>query len=262
MSAALDACKKGIALLTAQQKTNKALVDDYNTRLTAWEARRDAANTVRNANKTSRQNAQTDWDNRKQNHKNDALKERQNAGCGACGTNPGCPSGWEWAGRHGCGWGNMGCENECKRSDAEANAEANRRTGGSRPEVYDDPPFSEGKPTESAQNQTPINIACCENTLNVIGSEVTETNITQQNECKADLEKKASAPPTPPPTSAPTSAPPTFGTPPPPPATSSGTSAPATSSGTPQQKKIFVVIVLVIVSLILLSSCSGLLLMI
>lgn len=181
--AALDACQNGIALMTAQQKSNQVLVNDYNRRHLAWEARRNTANQVRNQNKINRQNAKDDWDNRRQNNKNEAANDRENAGCGLCGSNPRCRADWAWVGSHRCAWLGSQCENECRRTSENVEAEADRRTGGSEPHVYDDPPFSEGEPAPSQQNTTPINISCCANVLNVVGSDVNQTQINQQNDC-------------------------------------------------------------------------------
>jgi hypothetical protein len=179
---ALQACEDGIALITAQQKANQALVDDYNMRHKAWEARRDAANQAWNIENSQRQDQQRAWDARF----NDILRGKQgeirNAGCGLAGSNPGCPGGWHDVGQDGCktncvsfGLFGTACTDgwnrRCQRNDDVSRNESTAQTineRGQRPGDYNNPQFAEGEPQPSQQNQTPINIACCANVANVV----------------------------------------------------------------------------------------------
>ena len=187
--AALKACEDGIALITAQQKSNQVLTDDYNDKLRAWESRRNAANNEWDRLNTQRQNSQRDWDNRFKDILRRWADEKVNAGCGGCGTNPGCWSGWREVGQHGCGWLNGQCEHECRRNGDLAQSETFnqiKREKGDRPGDYNEPKFSEGKPEPPAQNLTSIDLACCANVSNIVGSQVDQTIINQQNNCLQD----------------------------------------------------------------------------
>lgn len=212
--AALDACKEGIALITAQQKANEALSTDYNNRLRDWEARKTTFNGTREANKSARGKAQQDWDTRyDQWYRN--RREVYNAGCGLCGSNPGCPGGSNDVGNDGCKTNCVdtlfgractdGCNRRCQRNDETSRNEATNNTNnerGAKPGNFNDPEFSEQQPTEPQQNQTPINIACCANVTSIVGSDVSDTTINQANDClksKEDAvvaaEAKAALPP-------------------------------------------------------------------
>lgn len=266
---ALKACEDGIALLTAQQKANQALVDDYNKNLTAWQARKNTADDKWTRENSDRIKAQEQWDanvnakaeqkrNDSSNWNNCVVWNETSAGKHDdwCRNDKG-DSGWYHAGQDGagCAWG-WG-KGVCKKNDDLRLREAKSELG-PRPANYQEPKFSETKPTESAQNQTAINVACCANTLNVVGSQVTDSNIQQQNDCAKDLKAKAAGTPPPP-----------AGTPPPPPAGTppAGTSNVVKSTSTPvssakPNRRMLMVIVLVIISLILSSCSSGLFLLI
>lgn len=189
--AALQACENGVALITAQQRSNQALVDNDNQRRRAWEERRNIFNTTRNRNKNARENAQRDWDNRY----NEWYRDRRNifnAGCGLVGSNPGCPSGSNDVGHDGCwtncvgSWCTAGHNRRCQRTEETSRTESINNTNrerGPRPDNFNEPEFSEIEPRPSAQNQTPINITCCANVTSVIGSQVTDSTIEQQNNC-------------------------------------------------------------------------------
>jgi hypothetical protein len=172
---ALDACEEGIKLLAAQQVANQALVDSDNANRIAWEGRRNTANANWSAGDLARKKAQAEWQ-----HRFDQSKiERINKQCGQTG----CDSGWVRLDTPEChkdkGKASYAV---CQRTDDTAREHA----GGPKPPDFNDPGFSEGEPGKSAQNTTPINIACCANVATVIGSDVKDTMITQQNSCLKD----------------------------------------------------------------------------
>ena len=186
----LEECKKGIELLRARVKTNGALVEDRNTRYKAWEARRDAANNKWNEENTNRQNAQRDWDNRKNEIRNHLLAEDKWMGCGGCGTNRGCDGGYQFNRNEMCGGL---CQSVCRRNWDTAERDADnwiRGERGHRPGNYNEPKFSEGAPDPAQLDTTPITVGCCANQTNVIGSELTDSTITQNNNCLSSLQSK------------------------------------------------------------------------
>ena len=256
---ALKACEEGIALMKAQQKANQVLVDDYNKNLTAWEAKKSTADTTWASENSTRIKAQEQWDanvsakaeeKRKDEQiwNNCAIWDETSAGkhTNWCVNDKG--EGWYHSGQAG----QAGCpkgqgKGMCKKDDALRLREAKSELG-ARPVNYQEPKFSETKPTTPSQNQTAINVACCANVLNVVGSDVTDSNIQQQNDCAKDLKAKAA------------------GTPPPA-GTPAGTSKVVKSTSTPvssakPNRRMLMVIVLVIISLILSSCSSGLFLLI
>lgn len=196
--AALKACEDGIALMTAQQKSNEVLTSDYNSRLASWESRKTTHNNNWGNSERDRQNAQASWDTR-YNEWYSHLRKVYNAGCGLCGSNPGCPGGSNDVGNDGCetncvwfGWPinknacTAGCNRRCQKNEETARNESITNTNnerGGRPGNYNEPKFSESEPVKPAQNLTPINIACCANTVSIVGSQVDSNKISQQNDC-------------------------------------------------------------------------------
>lgn len=179
--AALKACQDGIALITAQQKSNDALSKDYNTRLASWESRKNTHNANwENANR-DRKNVQANWDNTF----NFARNKRNTQNC----DDQGCWAGWERVSIENCGFMGAGRQAVCRPTESLAKQDA----GGNRPSDYNEPRFSEERPNPPSQNQTLINIACCANTLSIVGSQVDSSNISQQNSCLKDKLASVSA---------------------------------------------------------------------
>ena len=268
---ALKACEDGIALLTAQQKANQALVDDYNKRSLDVVNKRSTYNTA----KTEFEKKLAEWTSKTGAYSNFKKYDGKNNQFWANETDGTCWWGENWDKAHewchnkanekgydgenywAKQWG--GCYGRhgnflCKKTDDVVNNQIYE---------YDKnkPVFTEQWPPDAApisQNLTSMNITCCANVLNVVGSEVTDSNIQQLNDCAKDLKAKAAGTPPPPPA----------GTPPPPPAgTPAGTSKVVKSTSTPvssakPNRRMLMVIVLVIISLILSSCSSGLFLLI
>ena len=191
---ALKACEDGIALITAQQKSNQALVDDYNKRTIEVV---NAQNTW-GKNKKIREDSQISWDNKKKEIYDNNQEEKLWLHCTSTFDNDDkrnkwCINdfgqGWEYSRNNRkcdqvrpCSLGF--CKGFCQKTDVKRWDEAVKQVIkeiGPRPANYNEP-----KPqnvAEIKQNQTPINIACCAATTNIIGSEVTNSTITQENNC-------------------------------------------------------------------------------
>ena len=206
---AMDNCNSGLDQIKAMIRSNQSLVDDFNSRHSAWESKRDTANALWNTKNTARQNDQSNWDNDYNNILRSKQQEVHNAGCGGCGTNPGCASGWHESGHHGCGFWNGQCERECMQNDDTARNNARTQKGNNRPSNYNEPQFSDTEPTMPAENTTNVSIHCCSDVQNIIGSQITNSDLTQQNDCasklKKDYDNLNNAPPSAPPPPAPPS---------------------------------------------------------
>lgn len=279
---ALQACEDGIALLTAQQKSNQLLVNDYNKRTLEVENKRKTYNVAKAEydNKLANWTAKTgDYNNfKKYNGKNNQFWANETDGT--------CWWGENWNGAHE--W----CHNKANEKGydgenywAKSWGWCSGRYGNFLCKKADDvvenqifeynkvkPVFSEQWPPDAApivQNQTPVNIACCSNVTNVIGSEITDSVIQQQNNCvqsKRDAvtkaENEAKTPPPPPPAQTP---PPQAQTPPPqaqaqPSPQQSAATKPSTKQAGTQNKissmlkdKRMMVVIVIIILLILLS---------
>jgi hypothetical protein len=130
--------------------------------LSVWENRR-----------TQREQSQRDWDNRRNKIKSEKLNEDMYMGCGGCGTNRGCDSGWKWH-RNNNGCNGLGCEQVCRRDDNTAQREADDQTRNERGDRPGD--FNEAKPEDKKgdfyhKDTMPINSAinCCANIANING---------------------------------------------------------------------------------------------
>jgi hypothetical protein len=182
----LDTCTNGLNQLKAIVRSNQVLVDAYNTDKANYKTSYDAQLTTYNTNKQTRQNAQTDWDNKRDAIKTDLRDVTKGAGRGLCGTNPGCPSGWHWYQNDN----KLDCEQICKRNvdtlDNDSNTQA-VNDNGNRPSDFNDPQPQNNPPTPPAQNTTNVQIKCCANLTNIIGSEITDSTISQQNSCMESL---------------------------------------------------------------------------
>lgn len=232
----------------AKANTNKTV--EYRAAHKLWSDSKKIFDDKNVSNRAARKNQQSEWDNKKQSHKNDAMNERRRAQCGGCGTQQGCGSGWDWVQTHGCGWLNGQCENECKRNDTEGDAEASRRVGSVRPSEYIDEVFTEPEPKdkEGAYAYDPQitnagNIQCCASILSIgVGD---ATNVSQScSQQLTQLEQKI------------TGSPPSAGSPPPPP---TGSTPPPTlkKTTTPEKKLSNNTIIIIVILLFLLSCCSS-----
>lgn len=95
---ALKACEDGIALITAQQKSNEVLVKDFNDRSRGVTAKRDAYQ----AAKSERERQQQDWDSRRDQIKNKLLDEKEERGCAVRTNKPPCRDGWHGVDSRSC----------------------------------------------------------------------------------------------------------------------------------------------------------------
>ena len=193
--AALKACEDGIALIRAQQKANQVLVDDYNKRTQDVQSKRDKYG----VEKKAREDVQRDWDKRKTDIFNGNQEEKRWNSCVAtwdcdagkhddwCRNDFG--DGWYHSGKdqncgacgkHGC----TQCHGICKKTDDKRWQEASDQTArerGGRPGDYNEPWPNDAAAIE--QNKTPVDIACCANVATIVGSQITDSTLTQQNNC-------------------------------------------------------------------------------
>ena len=193
---ALQECEKGIQLLTAQQRSNQVLVDDYNKRSQEVNEKRNIYNT----NKSNYEGKLFRWTNKKDEYSKYQKYDGVNREFWANETDGTCWWGENW------GAANEWCNNKayqkgydgenywakswrscnarrgdflCKKDDNIANQQVTQYNN-------DKPQFNEQLPPDAApiqQNTTPVNISCCANTMNIIGSSVDSSTIRQQNDC-------------------------------------------------------------------------------
>jgi hypothetical protein len=238
----LEACKKASDALATAVQTNIEITN-FNENQSRAAA---AAIAVWDNRRVERENAQRDWDNRRNQIKSEKLDEWREGGCGGCGTSGKCDGGgWHEDHVARCGWLNALCNRKCKRDDGQAEKEANDQT---RNERGDRPSnFNEAKPVDGQgdfyhKNLMPTNtvINCCANIANISGD---VSNFAQK--CSQQVNQQlaiANAPPAPvlepAPAPAPTSTP-TYAPAPAP--TSTPTYAPApsdTSNATSQNQRL------------------------
>lgn len=198
---AMDNCNAGLDQIKAMIKSNQALVEDFNKRHTAWQSKRDTANSNWNNNNTTRQNSQRDWDTKRDNIYNDKGNDRKVTGGAGCQSHADwCTNdfgtGWTDDGDENHAWENGNCccrhHRRCKKTDQQRKDEANQQTKdemGERPGDYNEPHFSETEPQPPSQNLTNINMTCCANVQNIIGSSVSQSNLDQQNSCASQLKQ-------------------------------------------------------------------------
>lgn len=184
--AALEACQIGIDEAKALRLSNQVLVEFYNKNVKDVYTKREI---YQNAKK-EREIKQTEWDNNRSRIYIAKGKERQST------RNGGCVSRESWCKNdYGDGWeddgqiDHWGCEKKrnCKKTHDTKINEANDEVG-ARPGNYNEP-----WPQDAAnvvQNNTAINISCCANVFNVVGSELSDNNIIQQNECLSTKKKE------------------------------------------------------------------------
>jgi hypothetical protein len=208
---ALAACEDGVKIIQATQKSNQVLIDDYNNRHKEWEAKKNASNTTWEANNKARQDAQTAWDRKKQDFFNGNQESKWWNNCSPtweadsgkhddwCRNDFG--DGWYHSGKvcgqDPCGFWNQGsCKGICSKTDNKRWNEATQSTireKGNRPDNYNDPRFSDSEPRTPEQNKTSFSLACCSNITNVIGSDITDATIKQQNDCLSSKQSAVTA---------------------------------------------------------------------
>jgi hypothetical protein len=213
---ALQACEDGIALITAQQKSNQVLTDDYNDKLRAWESRRNAHNQKYGnwENKRGEYSKYGNYDARQEFNSNETDWSRD---CSVCWSSCNYPSASDWADGNCKRWAqerglihsdeyyyngkwwhdNDGGDGACgkKKVRYQCDRRPNKIEEWKNDYFKNKPTFTEGEPQKPAQNLTSINLACCANVSNIVGSQVDQTIINQQNNClqdkRSEIEKAA-----------------------------------------------------------------------
>lgn len=190
---AMNNCTKAVNLVTAQIASNQALIDNYNNiRIPEYNARKDAWN----KNKTERQIAQQQWDEKKNQLFDQYKKEDFYQNCGVLGPgNSGrCDGDFYEHRRDCCSRGVFGeCWTEkkiCRRTDGKCDSDAReqtRRERGDRPGDWVEP--APDAPAPPQQNATPVNVTCCANIQNIVASQISDARLSQENNCKSQLQK-------------------------------------------------------------------------
>lgn len=188
----LDQCRKGIDKAKAAIKRNQELADKYNKDVKAWEKQKNEFTAAWNSRKEAHENKIKSWQDRYDVIKSDLAGEKISAGCNSAGFEGHCPGGWRQVEHVWC----RGALREriCMRNNDTVEREAGDRTRnerGSKPGPFNEPPFSKIKPPEPTQNRSQINLACCSNVTNIVGSELAKTTINQLNTCLKNESKKA-----------------------------------------------------------------------
>lgn len=190
----LEECQKGIELWNAQKMANDAVVqynaeqNDIYTYITlpAYQARLDEYHANVNNyqsciinNKNALRNDRRFWKNCSEWWDADPGKQHHDW----CRNETGMDLHVNRDGA-GCRWGQG--KGVCAYSETQVETIANERCGTgyyARPEKPLPPPFKE-------QNLTPFSLNCCANYVQVIGSNVEDSTINQQNQCMANLQEK------------------------------------------------------------------------
>lgn len=177
-------CEEAVVLAIAISKGNLAIVESHNDEVKAWTAMKSQFEANEETRFTERKKVIEKYE---ANFKTamDALgNERSTTPC-----NVNCSGDWDWYADH------TGCtpywysSKECvlKQSVKESKARASL---GQKPAAYEIRNFTENKPQTPDQTTFPT-ITCCTNISNIIGSILTETNISQLNTCVKTLADKA-----------------------------------------------------------------------
>jgi hypothetical protein len=164
------ACEKAANDLSNSFTIYQANVNTYNTNAanynTAWEKYQSDLST---------------WNTNRQNQKNTLLNENRDSGCGACGTEQGCPSGWVDNGRFGCGLWNTLCNHHCKRSDNQAEIDLGPWLS-QNPKPSPPPGGTNGTVTPCSDCNPPSgnNVLCCSQLFSNITGNTNFSDIQQQ----------------------------------------------------------------------------------
>lgn len=127
-----------------------------------------------NLNYQKWQNRHDRWLSDKASQESKLADERIEAGCGACGTNKGCPGGYDFKDRVGC-WGGGFCNNICGRNKDQINIDLQSwLTVNPEPKPPLQPTFEKKPPSGN-------NIVCCSQLFsNINAKDVNFSNIAQQ----------------------------------------------------------------------------------
>ena len=207
--AAMEACKESVGILNAMVKSNQAILETYNKEHQKWITTNNAANKIWEQNDSTNRGKQKDWDDRRDANYNAKKSEIKDGDCGFAINVPMCPDVWGEVSRHACkfncvnfGFLGTACTDgmykKCQKSDDASMREATVLTVsqlGNRPANYNVARYSainkEPQQQDYKQNESNVDVKCCSNVANIVGSDVTDSVIKQQNDCMSDLTKKA-----------------------------------------------------------------------
>lgn len=226
-------------LCACQQSTNALTnaLNSYETKYTAYTS----SVAEYNRQHSDWQTRHSAWQSNRNARRNVLANEEKWAGCGACGSNPGCPGGWRWdRNANGChaSWlpGN-GCEQVCKRNDDTINRDM---SGWDAENPQPAQPNRDAIVLASPSPPSNLNIMCCSqifSDIQVEGGDVNLQNVSQN--CQQQIQNKLNEPDPPPPEPTPVLA-----------SAATGTE----TGGDGNRKKMFLIIAIVV--LIIFFSCS------
>jgi len=192
---AMDSCQKGIETLQARVKQNGELTAAKERERREWNTQKGAHEHKCNVDRGNTESSQRDWDNRRNDIYNSKNDEEQKVRNGSCSNFQGhwCQNdfgnGWEHK-RNDTNWANCGhvvCKKTHDQKMHEANDQTSRERGG-RPGNFHCPGFPKPWPGDAQLDTTPITVGCCANQTNVIGSQLTDSSIQQNNNCLSSLQ--------------------------------------------------------------------------
>lgn len=222
-------------LCACQQSTNALTnaLNSYETKYTAYTS----SVAEYNRQHSDWQTRHSAWQSNRNARRNVLANEEKWAGCGACGSNPGCPGGWRWErNANGCGALNWGCEQVCKRTDETINRDI---SGWDAENPQPAQPNRDAIVLASPSPPSNLNIMCCSqifSDIQVEGGDVNLRNVSQN--CQQQIQNKLNEP-DPPPEPTPVLA-----------SAATGTE----TGGDGNRKKMFLIIAIVV--LIIFFSCS------
>jgi hypothetical protein len=195
IKAAMESCQKGIETLQARVRQNGELTAAKERERGEWNTQKGAHEHKCNVDRGNTQAAQRDWDNRRNDIFNSKNDEEQKVRNGSCSNFQGhwCQNdfgnGWEHK-RNDTNWANCGhvvCKKTHDQKMHEANDQTSRERGG-RPGDFHCPGFPRPWPEDAQLDTTPITVGCCANQTNVIGSQLNDSSISQNNNCLSSLQ--------------------------------------------------------------------------
>lgn len=207
-------CENGIKIAEARLKGNEEKLKHKNLERDAWRVRQNTHNSKHEGERTKREQEIQKWNTRYQAIRDNLAKQRQDGSCAAAGNcgNSNCPSGWVndgsvhgWQGNCDICLGILcaqtGCRVKCRKPDDVLDREARegasttvvKGQGGGviqtpKPDPYVVPAFTETDPGEVQLDNTPLTIGCCNTVTTIMGSELKDSDIKQQNDCLGNLQ--------------------------------------------------------------------------
>ncbi|NBP13829.1 hypothetical protein EBU95_05430 [bacterium] len=172
---AICECERASKLLADKIEAHNKALEQYNLEYIEYQKKRSQWETD-----------QRNWESKRDDRKRGLGNYDHYAGCGTCGSNPGCPGGWRWErNANGCGFWNLGCEQVCRRTNEQI--ERDMAEWYSQNPQPIEPKFDKQSPQFQSNDQ----ITCCAQLFqNITAQSANFDNIRQQcnDKIKKDLE--------------------------------------------------------------------------